>query len=170
MGGRAQAVCGDISDLEEVDRVTEQSAILFGSVDIVVGNAGAVSSGKSLLFTPIPEVEYLLRLNVISTLRICQIVLPRMRAAKRGDIVVISSVATNSISPKSGSYTMAKTCLETMAITMAKEEARHGIRVNVVAPGGTDTRIGRGTISKSFEARVGRRPTAEIESISVASR
>jgi 3-oxoacyl-[acyl-carrier protein] reductase len=69
-------------------------------------------------------------------------VLPSMRTRPRGDIVMISSVATNSMSANGAPYNMGKAALEALAFTLAKEERRHGVHVNVVAPGLVETDMG----------------------------
>jgi NAD(P)-dependent dehydrogenase (short-subunit alcohol dehydrogenase family) len=66
-----------------------------------------------------------------------------MRARPRGDIVFISSAAVVLMAPRSAPYNMAKAALEALAWTLAKEERRHGVHVNVVAPGLVDTEMGR---------------------------
>jgi NAD(P)-dependent dehydrogenase (short-subunit alcohol dehydrogenase family) len=66
-----------------------------------------------------------------------------MRTRPRGDIVMISSAATLHMAANSAPYNMAKAALEALASTLAKEERRNGIHVNVVAPGLVDTEMGR---------------------------
>ena len=66
-----------------------------------------------------------------------------MRSAPRGDVVMISSVATTHLAANSSPYNMAKAALEALAMGLAKEERRHGIHVNVVAPGLVETEMGR---------------------------
>ncbi|MYE83091.1 MAG: SDR family oxidoreductase [Gammaproteobacteria bacterium] len=66
-----------------------------------------------------------------------------MREAKRGDIVMISSAATRSFGANGAPYNMGKAALEALAMTLSKEEKRHDIRVNVVAPGLVETEMGR---------------------------
>ena len=66
-----------------------------------------------------------------------------MRELPRGDVVVISSAATRSWAPNSAPYNMGKAALEALALTLANEERRHGIHVNIVAPGLVDTEMGR---------------------------
>ena len=58
-------------------------------------------------------------------------------------MVFISSVAARLLSANGAPYNMAKAALEALAMTLAKEELRHGIHVNVVAPGLVDTEMGR---------------------------
>ncbi len=66
-----------------------------------------------------------------------------MRTRPRGDIVFISSAATRSHAANSAPYNMGKTAMEALAFTLAKEERRHGIHVNIVAPGLVKTEMGR---------------------------
>lgn len=54
---------------------------------------------------------------------------------------MISSVAVQAMGSHGGPYNMAKAALEALALTLAKEEERHGIRVNVIRPGFVDTRL-----------------------------
>jgi 3-oxoacyl-[acyl-carrier protein] reductase len=65
-----------------------------------------------------------------------------MRDCQRGDIVMISSVATTAMAANGAPYAMGKAALEALAMTLAKEEVAHGIHVNVVAPGLVETDMG----------------------------
>jgi NAD(P)-dependent dehydrogenase (short-subunit alcohol dehydrogenase family) len=66
-----------------------------------------------------------------------------MRERPRGDVVFISSVATLTMAANGGPYNMGKAAMEALALTLAKEELRHGIHVNIVAPGLVDTEMGQ---------------------------
>ena len=66
-----------------------------------------------------------------------------MRTRPRGDIVMISSVATSHYAANGAPYNMGKAALEALAFTLAKEERDNGIHVNVVAPGLVETEMGR---------------------------
>jgi NAD(P)-dependent dehydrogenase (short-subunit alcohol dehydrogenase family) len=76
-----------------------------------------------------------------------RVALPHIRARAagivgRGDIVMISSVATSSMGANGAPYNMGKAAMEALAFTLAKEERPHGIHVNVVAPGLVETDMG----------------------------
>jgi NAD(P)-dependent dehydrogenase (short-subunit alcohol dehydrogenase family) len=65
-----------------------------------------------------------------------------MRTQERGDIVFISSVATANNSAKGAPYNMGKAAMEALAFTLAKEERKNRIRVNIAAPGLVETDMG----------------------------
>jgi NAD(P)-dependent dehydrogenase (short-subunit alcohol dehydrogenase family) len=77
---------------------------------------------------------------------LARVALPHMRSRAgetgRGDIVMISSVATSSMSANGAPYNMGKAAMEALALTLAKEERPHGIHVNIVAPGLVETDMG----------------------------
>jgi NAD(P)-dependent dehydrogenase (short-subunit alcohol dehydrogenase family) len=70
-----------------------------------------------------------------------------MRQAVRSDVIMMSSIATRSLSPNSGVYAVSKTALEAMAHTLAREEKSHGMRVNIIAPGLVDTDMGEALVA-----------------------
>jgi NAD(P)-dependent dehydrogenase (short-subunit alcohol dehydrogenase family) len=115
----------------------------FGFVDILVNNAGIASRGLAVADTDPAEVERVVRTHALGPHQLCRAVLPSMRSRPRGDIVMISSVATVLLAPNSAPYNMGKAAMEALAFTLAKEEREHGVRVNVVAPGLVDTEMGR---------------------------
>jgi NAD(P)-dependent dehydrogenase (short-subunit alcohol dehydrogenase family) len=120
-------------------RVLEEA----GPVDILVCNAGIASRGRSVTKSEAAEFERLMAVHTWSALHLCQALLPAMREQARGDVVLISSVATRGMAAGGGPYNVAKAALEALAATLAKEEVRHGIHVNVVAPGLVETEMGR---------------------------
>jgi 3-oxoacyl-[acyl-carrier protein] reductase len=122
----------------------------FGFVDILVNNAGVASRGRSVAHTDAEEVERLYRIHAVGAHSLCRAVLPSMRTRPRGDIVMISSVITRDAPPNGAPYAMAKAALEILAATLAKEERRHGIHVNVVAPGLVETEMGRRLAKATF--------------------
>jgi 3-oxoacyl-[acyl-carrier protein] reductase len=115
----------------------------FGRLDILVNNAGIASRGQSVVKTEPAELERVMRTHALGPHHLTQLAVPAMRERERGDIVFISSVATLTHAAGGGPYNMAKAALEALALTLAKEELRHNIRVNIVAPGLVDTTMGQ---------------------------
>jgi len=142
-GGRAIAVAGSVDDYEHDERIVDQVRAQLGPIDLLVNNAGVSSRGQSVADTDPAEPDKLWRTHVFGAWALSKLVIPEMRDAPRGDIVMISSAATQYMAGWSAPYNMAKSALEALALTIAKEERSHGIHVNVVAPGLVDTEMGR---------------------------
>ncbi len=79
------------------------------------------------------------------------VVLPSMREQPRGDIVMISSNSAITNDPYAANYNMAKAAQESLAFTLAKEEARNGIHVNIVVPGLSNTEMGRRLVKAAMK-------------------
>ncbi|MGZ4797916.1 MAG: SDR family NAD(P)-dependent oxidoreductase [Acidimicrobiia bacterium] len=120
----------------------------FGPIDLLVHNAGIASRGLDVVKTDVDEIERNFRTHALAAFVLCKTLIPAMRDAAsreggRGDVVMISSVATTHLAANSAPYNMAKAALEALAMGLAKEERRNGIHVNVVAPGLVETEMGR---------------------------
>ena len=101
---------------------------------------------------------------------LARLALPSMRERAgapggRGDIVMISSVATTLMSAHGAPYNMGKAAMEALALTLAKEERPNGIHVNVVAPGLVETDMG----VRLTRAITGNRDLADLRSLDSAS-
>jgi NAD(P)-dependent dehydrogenase (short-subunit alcohol dehydrogenase family) len=143
LGRRARAYAASVADFAQCEQMVEAAVADFGYVDILVNNAGLASRGQTVADTDPAELERVVRTHAFGAWSCSKYVLPSMRARRRGDIVMISSAATLHMAANSAPYNMAKAALESLAMTLAKEERRHGIHVNVVAPGLVDTEMGR---------------------------
>jgi NAD(P)-dependent dehydrogenase (short-subunit alcohol dehydrogenase family) len=143
LGRRAQAYQASVDVLEDDERMAGAVLDDFGAVDVLVHAAGIASRGASVVKTDPAELERVLRTHAFAGHHLCRLLVPSMRTRPRGDVVFISSVAARLLSANGAPYNMAKAALEALAMTLAKEELRHGIHVNVVAPGLVDTEMGR---------------------------
>jgi len=143
LGRRARAYAAAVESPEEARRMVEAALADFGFVDILVNNAGIASRGQSVAKTDPAELERVVRVHALAPHLLCQLVLPSMRGRPRGDIVMISSVATLHHDPGGAPYSMGKAAMEALAFTLSKEVKKQGIRVNVVAPGLVETEMGR---------------------------
>ena len=143
MGRQAVAYCADVTDFGACEAMVNAAEDDLGPISILVNNAGVASRGASVKNTEPDEPLRLFHSHAYAAWSLSKLVLPSMRAHGRGDIVMISSAAVMLMAPNSAPYNMAKAALEALAWTLAKEERRHGIHVNVVAPGLVDTEMGR---------------------------
>jgi NAD(P)-dependent dehydrogenase (short-subunit alcohol dehydrogenase family) len=142
LGRRARSYAASIDSVDD-DRAMVDAAIAdFGFVDILVNNAGIASRGKSVMRTEPEELEHVIRTHAFGPHHLSQGVLPAMRDRERGDIVMISLVTTLDMPAGGAPYSMGKAAVEALALTLAKEELRNNIRVNIVAPGLVDTTMG----------------------------
>jgi NAD(P)-dependent dehydrogenase (short-subunit alcohol dehydrogenase family) len=143
LGRRALPVAASVSDYAQCEAMVEGVLREFGKVDILVNNAGVASRGLTVADTDPAEIDHVFRTHAFGAWAVSKLVLPSMREQPRGDIVMISSAATVHLAGNSAPYNMAKAALEALSATLAKEERRNGIHVNVVAPGLVDTEMGR---------------------------
>jgi NAD(P)-dependent dehydrogenase (short-subunit alcohol dehydrogenase family) len=143
LGRRAVAIRASVDDLDDCEALATRASDELGPVDALIHSAGIASRGQDVVHTDPAEVERLFRTHALGAFALCQHLIPAMREQPRGDIVMISSAATSYLHPNSSPYNMAKAALEALAMTVAKEERRHGIHVNVVAPGLVATEMGR---------------------------
>ena len=143
IGRRAVAYAAPVNDYDACVAMVDAAVAEFGAIDILVNNAGVASRGQTVADTDPAEMDRLMGTHAIGAWAMSKLVLPSMRTRPRGDIVMISSAATLHMAANSAPYNMAKAALEALAWTLAKEERRNGIHVNVVAPGLVDTEMGR---------------------------
>jgi len=143
LGRRAKAYQASVDDRAADEAMVAGVFDELGPIDILVNNAGIASRGKSVVDTEFVEIERVVGTHAFGAFHLCQLVLPAMREQTRGDIVMISSIATRHWNGWSSPYNMGKAALEALAFTLAKEEQRNNIRVNVVAPGLVETEMGR---------------------------
>jgi 3-oxoacyl-[acyl-carrier protein] reductase len=142
IGRKAKAYSASVENFEEDQAMVAEVVRDFGCIDILVNNAGIASRGKSVADTDPAEMERVVRVHAFGPHYLSKLVLPHMRERGRGDIIMISSVATLHYAANGGPYSMGKAAMEALAYTLAKEERRHGIRTNVVAPSLTVTEMG----------------------------
>jgi 3-oxoacyl-[acyl-carrier protein] reductase len=134
-GGDATALQADVSDEMQVRTLFRQVKEEFGSLDILVANAG-ISRDRHVTTMPLGEFRDVMDTNVIGTFLCCREAMRTMTYQRSGSIVAVSSVT--SIEGGFGgmaSYTASKGAITSFARTLAREAAAYNIRVNVVAPG-----------------------------------
>ena len=143
LGGKAIAFSASVDDYEQNAQMVADIERDLGPVSILVNNASIASRGRPVMDTDPEEMRRVVATHAFGPHYLAALTLPKMRTLGRGDIVMISSVATRSLGPNGAPYNMGKTAMEALAYTLAKEEREHGIRVNIVAPGLVDTDMGQ---------------------------
>lgn len=143
LGRRARAYQASVDDYEQDAEMVAKIEAELGPVGILVNNAGIASRGQAVVDTEPAELQRLVATHAFGPHYLARLTLPKMRTLGRGDIVMISSVATRSLGAFGAPYNMGKTAMEALAYTLAKEERPYGIRVNIVAPGLVETEMGK---------------------------
>jgi NAD(P)-dependent dehydrogenase (short-subunit alcohol dehydrogenase family) len=162
LGRRAKAYQASVENLDEDARMVADVVKDFGSIGILINNAGIASRGQAVADTDPQEMERVVRVHAFGPHYLCKFVVPHMRKEKRGDIVMISSVATRGNAANGAPYNMGKAAMEALALTLAKEERKNGIRTNIVAPSLTVTEMGR----RLTKAMTGGKDISELDASS----
>ena len=134
----ARHACVDVTDEIAVKRAVADVAAREGRVDILINNAGFGISG-AMEFTDSAEAHRLMETNLFGMDNMIRAVLPYMRAAKRGRIVNISSVAGVFAIPFQAWYSISKAAVRSLTMALANEVAPFGIQVTSVMPGDIKT-------------------------------
>lgn len=136
-GGKAIAIRADVTNAGDVKRLFEETRKTFGSVDVLVNNAGVFQFDA---FEEITEKEFHrhFNINVLGTILATQEAL-KYFPRSGGSIINLSSIASENPVPKSALYSATKGAIDTITIALAKELGPRNIRVNAVAPGLVDT-------------------------------
>lgn len=143
LGSSAVAFQGDVSNHEDNTRNIAEVLEHFGHFHVVVSNGGIASRGQTIADTDPDELQRVMSTHALGPHHLLGQAIPHLRTHDRSDVVVISSVATLAHAANGAPYNMAKAALESLALTLAKEERPHGVRVNIVAPGLVETDMGR---------------------------
>ena len=133
-GGAATGLAGDVTDEARMGEIMAQAAAINGGLDILINNAGLHSHeyGQPILKMGLAKVKRLYDVNVIGVITCTLAAAPHMKGRAGASIINISSSAAY----MSGSaYGDTKLAVSSLTITLARELAADGIRVNAIAPG-----------------------------------
>jgi NAD(P)-dependent dehydrogenase (short-subunit alcohol dehydrogenase family) len=137
LGQRALAVVADVSRDQEVEAMVQGALREFGSVTILVNNAGIVGPTAPIPNVTRKEWDETLAVNLTSAFLCAQAVLPAMIERRSGKIVNISSVAGRMAYALRAPYAVSKWGMIGLTRTLAQEAGPHNIQVNAVLPGPT---------------------------------
>lgn len=144
----------DVTDPAEVEAMAEEVDDAFGSIDIVVANAGGgVGAPDETRASDIPldDLHATVERNLYGTIYTCMAVAPYMKEQGSGKIITVSSQAGREATPTGGyaHYGAAKAGIIMYTKYLAQDLGEHGVTANVIAPG----YIGTGRLMESFERR-----------------
>jgi len=143
-GGRADHVVVDVTQEIDVERLRDEVLARHGRIDGLVNNAGINPYFKKPEHTPLSEWREIIDVNLTGAFLCCRAVGSSMIGHGSGSIVNVSSIAGHVGLERSAAYCAAKGGMEMMTRSLAIDWATHGIRVNTLAPGYTETELTQG--------------------------
>ncbi|MCF8571513.1 SDR family oxidoreductase [Gordonia sp. HY002] len=142
-GGSAVAVPGDVADDAVAQEMIDAAVLAYGTVDIVINCAGAAEpAGSSILTMTTREFFAQLDAHLVSSFELVRAAAPLLVEQGAGSVVLTGSAASAGIFGGTG-YPAGKGGVNSLALALAADLRPHGIRVNVVCPGGR-TRLSTG--------------------------
>ena len=145
---------------EEMIEVFEKTKEIYGKIDILINNAGISSSTPTETHT-IEEYDKIIDLNVKGVFVSCKAVIPYLKETK-GVIINTSSMVSKYGQPSGVIYPTSKFAVNGLTLSLARELAKEGIRVNAVAPGITETDMVRSLPKEKIEPLIKSVPMGRI--------
>jgi len=153
-GGRALAVTADVTKTADTERLAAAAVDAFGSIDVLVNNAGILRSTKAADVTA-EEWHLVVDANLTGSFLCARAAYPALKASGHGRIVNMASMAGRATSTLGGvHYTTAKAGVLGLTRHLAREWARDGITVNALSPGIVDTPMVRESTGEERMAQV----------------
>ncbi|HEY6803543.1 MAG TPA: 3-oxoacyl-ACP reductase family protein [Pyrinomonadaceae bacterium] len=145
-GIKAFAIQGDISKLDEGERVVKETHEHFGRLDFLICNAG-IWEGDSVEAISEELWDRTMAINLKGTWTVCRAAVPIMKEQEYGRIIIVSSTAGQRGEAKVSNYAASKGGQISFTKSLAPELAPFGINVNCVAPGWVDTDLNDGVFT-----------------------
>jgi len=133
-GHIAMAISADVTRRADIDAMVEQTLAAYGTLDILINNAGIVGRSLPLWEQTDDDWENVLALDLTAVFRCCRAVIGHMRAQRHGSIVNVASISGKEGNPNLIPYSVAKAGVIALSKALAKEVLADGVRVNSVAP------------------------------------
>jgi len=139
--GMAKGYVVDITDHQQVSKVTSDVESDLGAISCLVNNAGV--SAVPCLFKngDIQKWTRIVNVNAMGTVNVTSVIFPLMASRKSGHLVNISSVCGKSASPNHAVYSGTKYFMEGFSEGLRREGLKDGVKVTVVRPGAVKTRL-----------------------------
>jgi 3-oxoacyl-[acyl-carrier protein] reductase len=130
---KALAITADVADIKSVNSAVEKALAEFGTIDILINNAGIAAFGKFLELEP-TDWERIIQVNLMGTYYVTRAVLPNMIERQTGDIINISSTAGLSGNALTSAYSASKFAVLGLTESLMQEVRKHNIRVTALTP------------------------------------
>lgn len=136
------AICAkvDVTNMESFKQAVEQTEEKYGPVDCMINNAGVMLLGDLATQNP-EEWKTMFNVNILGLLNGMQIVLPQMKANRRGTIINTSSIAGRKTFPNHAAYCGSKFGVHAITENAREEAAAYNVRMVTIAPGAVETEL-----------------------------
>jgi 3-oxoacyl-[acyl-carrier protein] reductase len=139
-GGEASSAPGDVSDVEDVDRIVTAAREAYGSPEILVNNAGFLQQKRFVDLT-VEDFDRMIAVHLRGTFLCTRAVLPEMLSRGGGIVVNVASQLGQIGGIELCHYSAAKAGIIGLTKSLAREVSAQGVRVNAVAPGPINTEL-----------------------------
>jgi NAD(P)-dependent dehydrogenase (short-subunit alcohol dehydrogenase family) len=140
-GGKATLIPLDLADGKAIDALGPSLYERFGRLDVLVGNAAILGRLSPLTHVPAEHWERTFAINVTANWRLIRTLDPLLRRSESGRVIFVTSSVARTHRVYWAPYSVAKAALEALAKTYANETIDSAIKVNLVDPGATATRM-----------------------------
>ncbi|MEM8795710.1 MAG: SDR family NAD(P)-dependent oxidoreductase [Pseudomonadota bacterium] len=137
----AEPIVADIADFESVEAGLAKTKDALGTPTIVVNSAGIAGPNTTIEDYPLPDWQMILDINLTGSFHMLKAILPEMKSAGYGRIVLIASIAGKEGNPNASAYSASKAGVIALAKSAGKECAGLDIAVNAITPAAARTRI-----------------------------
>lgn len=138
-GGQAEAIALDIRDEQAVQRTVEETVSRHGRIDILHNNVGIGFQDATPGRISEEAWDNIFAVNAKAIMFMCKATLPHMRERRSGAITNISSVAAVCSATNIAAYKASKAALNAYTHALAMNNAKYGVRANVIMPGLMET-------------------------------
>lgn len=168
LGGKAVYQVTDVTDSAQVEELAKLAQDTFGSVDVLVNNAGLMPLSK-LNKNKQDEWNTMVDVNIKGVLYGIGAVLPYMRKQQRGHIINISSIAGHDVMPSSAVYSGTKFAVRAITEGLRKEESvENNIRATIISPGAVDTELKDHITDEEIKQGIGNLKAMDADAIARA--
>ena len=140
-GGKATLIPLNLTDGKRIDALGPTLYERFGRLDILVGNAAILGRLSPLTHIPSEHWERVIATNLTANWRLIRTLDPLLRRSDAGRVIFVTSTVAHTAKAYWAPYSVSKAALEILAKTYANETADSAIKVNIVDPGATATRM-----------------------------